>query len=210
MTPSTLQIINADKRPLTFHILRKGDFFGDDDTSLYTNEEPSIEIFEAAGFEEETEVLGFFTGIRCLVSEVFVGAQNTKSQFAENMALWSISTENMIVIQKWLQEGLTEFEQCYIQNLPLVLPPSSSISPSTPMFTGEATAELPIQSCALNEATPPPSFTSEQLEQALHALNLAENAEQTWKQGQVDIRIHILKAKQELLQAIALLHQNIN
>lgn len=210
MIPSTLQIINADKRPLTFHILRKDDFFGDDDASLYTNDEPSIEIFEAAGFEGEAEILGFFTGIRCLVSEVFIGAQNTSSQFVENMALWSISTENIITIQQWLQESLTEEEQCYIQDLPLVSNTSPTASVAQSVFTGEATAELPIQSCALNETTPPPSFTFEQLEQALHVLNLAENAEQAWKQGQIDIRLHILKAKQELLQAIALLHKNID
>ena len=216
---------NDDGRKFAIRILRKFDQYGDDDAFTYEQDEPSIELFEATGFDgEEADILGYFTGIRCSVGTLFLEMHDRSESVNDEFAVWNISEENIEAIKHWLVAQLTDTEKQHV-SVPLTLKPyvsnpakraSQSQIPSasallpeseTPPLHFDETA-MPRMACC-DPHTHPNSgkqFLQQELEAALRALDLAETAESQWKHGEVQVRLRIIAAKKQILQAIALLN----
>lgn len=223
-TDPPFYIVNNDGRRITLRLLRKDDRYGDDEGDIYALDEPSVEFFDASGFDEpdQVDILGYFTGIRCLISAVFVEQLQRTEQLNEHFAVWNISEKNLDAVRSWLDTNLTSTESKFInikQTHKPSLPAKKSANipdSSNPMYDFEqmmddiAAQNRVYCSNAMNATAEPHSgdtaFIQQQLENALRALDLAETAENQWQQGDVKSRQHILQAKTEILYAIALLY----
>lgn len=89
---------------------------------------------------------------------------------------------------------------------------SEPTSEAVPPFSPEAELLVPtIEEVAepASTASPARSHTAMQLEMQLHAilaaLDQAESLDKSWHDGEVKLRLHLLKAKQQVLKAIAFL-----
>lgn len=222
MSSEPLQITNEDERRFTIRLLRKDEKLGDDDRVFYEQDEPSLEFFDASGFdsEEERYIMGYFTGIRCTISELFVEIDERSIDFREHLAIWNISEQSIASIQIWLLQQLSETEKEFVRMLPMFSP----IQALAELESHESILESMIDkvndlmmSPHLNATTPPEEepvhctdFVQQELEEAMRALDLAEAAENQWKQGDVKLRLCILAAKRQTLKAIALLNDQVD
>jgi len=219
---------NDDGRKFAIRILRKFDQYGDDDAFTYEQDEPSIELFEATGFDgEEADILGYFTGIRCSIGTLFLDRHERSDAVNDEFAVWNISAENIEAIKHWLVTQLTETEKAHVP-VPLTLKPyvpkpmtraSQSHMPSTstaalpsgvetPMDSDADAAVMPRMVCCdpHTHSSNGKPFLQQELAAALQALDLAETAESQWQHGEVQVRLRIIAAKKQILQAIALLN----
>lgn len=220
MSSELLQITNEDERRFTIRLLRKDEKLGDDDRVFYEQDEPSLEFFDASGFdsEEERYIMGYFTGIRCTISELFVEIDDRSIDFREHLAIWNISEQSIASIQIWLLQQLSETEKEFVRMLPMFSP----IQTLAELESHESVLDAMIDKVNdlmmsprlnLNTTAPPEEeqghrtdFVQQELEEAMRALDLAEAAENHWKQGNVKLRLRILAAKRQTLKAIALLN----
>lgn len=223
MSSDPLQITNADERRFTIRLLRKYENYGDDDRMTYEYDEPSLEFFDASGFdaEEEQQIMGYFTGIRCIISELFVEVHERSVSFREHLSIWNISEESILTIKIWLLQQLNEEEKCFIKMLPAFLHVKTTVnehdiydartleSIMQEMDTAAPTKakEDVVPFSTHEESTHRVDFVQQELEEAIRALDLAEAAESQWKTGDVELRLRILSAKRQTLKAIALLNQ---
>ncbi|EIJ41317.1 hypothetical protein BegalDRAFT_0397 [Beggiatoa alba B18LD] len=215
---------NDDGRRFSVKILRKSENYGDDDALTYHVEEPSLEFFDATGFDEFSEeepILGYFTGIRCLISELFIELQHRSTQLADNFAVWNISETNLTTVRHWLVKHLNTAEKAFIclDNIDMqVLPVAVHTTESFTAFDAlmdriepeEETCAASARRQAMSKAANSVSSHSLllELERALQALDKAEVLETQWKTGVVQTRLHLLSAKKHILKIIALLNTN--
>jgi len=229
-----LQLTNEDGLLLTVRLLRKDDAYGDDDALIYDKEEPSLEIFDASGFEEEPEIYGYFTGIRFTVSALFVEQIEEGSAISEHFSIWGISEANVALIQNWLVCQLSDEEKQFIDeswleqtkftptHTPTISTPSAKTSPYHPsnlfkeieknLEFDEFEDELEeFDEFEEDEEEDRNHFVLQELDAALRALDLAESADNQWKHGKVELRLSILAAKKQVLKAIQLAsHQELD
>lgn len=220
---NTLRFVNDDGRCFSIRILRKKDYYGDDESLTYQEDEPSLEFFDATGFDlqEEREILGYFTGIRCEISALFVHTISLDSPINEHLWIWNISEKNIQHIKDWLLTQLNEQEKQFIDlnqvnHTRIPRPPdedslldtqiASSLEEIT-MITEEEVVHSAETSPTISQSVN--SISLQQLQLAIQALDLAEQAEEQWQQGQVQVRLHILAAKKNILRAIALLTHSL-
>ncbi len=227
----SMRFQNQDGRLFSIRLLRKNEYYGDDDAFLYNLDEPSVEFFDASGFDtqENSEILGYFTGIRCVISEIFSERAQRSLPFSEHLAVWSISDHNLAHVQQWIAANLSELEKEFIRDLPFL--PVSKKATETPVAKPRKTAVMPIspprahqdileerhvlevglpaQACAdpLDSCERSASFLQQQLEAALRTLDIAETAESDNKAAAVQVRLHILDAKRQVLKALGLLYK---
>lgn len=221
MSSELLQITNEDERRFTIRLLRKDEKLGDDDRVFYEQDEPSLEFFDASGFdsEEEQHIMGYFTGIRCPISELFVAENDRSIDFREHLAIWNVSERSIACIQIWLLHQLDEIEKEFVRPLPMfsyiqTFIEVDSVIDQLDEEDDELAALLRLHRSPSiapppepeEEPTHPVDFVQQELEEAMRALDLAEAAENQWKQGNVKLRLRILAAKRQTLKAIALLN----
>jgi hypothetical protein len=183
-----LQIVNADQRRLYVRLVRKDEFYGDNDDLRHASDEPLLEFFDASPpHRSDGNGLGYYTGVRCAVSVLFATAFEQGSEadtlFNESLPMWSVSPENIAAIQTWLQQQLSHEEQSFFNN----------------------TAEL-VQTpppTAVNHAPPFAPSLHASLHQVLALLDNLEQSDESWRHGDVSLRLHVLSAKQSILQALA-------
>jgi hypothetical protein len=226
MSSEPLQITNEDERRFTIRLLRKDEKLGDDDRVFYEQDEPSLEFFDASGFdsEEEQHIMGYFTGIRCPISELFVVENDRSIDFREHLAIWNISERSIACIQIWLLHQLNEAEKEFVRTLPLFSYIQTFIEVDSVIEQLDEADDEMAALLRLHRTSPPPTlpppepaeedeqthhtdFVQQELEEAMRALDLAEAAENQWKQGDVKLRLRILAAKRQTLKAIALLNK---
>ncbi len=219
-----LQLINEDGLLLTVRLLRKNDAYGDDDAFTYDKDEPSLEVFDASGFEEEPEIYGYFTGIRFTVGELFVEQIEDGTAISENFSIWGISESTVAIMQNWLVKQLSELEKGFIDiswlektkftpTQQISMPKKSPYHPSN-LFREieksldfeefENESEEDFEEYENDEDDDRYHFVLKELDAALRALDLAETADNQWKQGHVELRLCILAAKKQILKAIQL------
>jgi hypothetical protein len=132
--------------------------------------------------------LGYYTGVRCSISTLFatVFEQGSAADILlnESLPMWSVSQDNVAAIQAWLQQQLSYEEQNVFLN--------NTVAP--------ARAAVPS---ALPQPPPVAITLRNALEQALNLLDNAESIDHQWQQGDIEVRLHILTAKQSLLHALA-------
>ncbi|MCV6638146.1 hypothetical protein [Candidatus Albibeggiatoa sp. nov. NOAA] len=222
-----LQLTNEDGLLLTVRLLRKNDAYGDDDAFIYDKEEPSLEVFDASGFEEEPEIYGYFTGIRFTVGELFVEKIEEGSTISEHFSIWGISEASVILMQNWLVSQLSEEEKSFIDIAWLektkLMPTKTSLPApkSTPYHPNnlfreieknldfeEFEEELEDFDEFDDEEDDRNHFVLQELDAALRALDLAESADNQWKHGGVELRLCVLAAKKQILKAIQLANQD--
>lgn len=227
----SMRFKNQDGRLFSIRLLRKNEYYGDDDAFLYNLDEPSVEFFDASGFDtqENFEILGYFTGIRCVISEIFSERAQRSVPFSEHLAVWSISDHNLAHVQQWIAANLSEVEKEFIRDLPFL--PLSKKSKEIPVAKPRKTAAtpvnsprahqdvleerrefevgLPAQACAdpVDSCERSASFLQQQLEAALRTLDIAETAESDNKAVAVQVRLNILDAKRQVLKALSLLYK---
>lgn len=236
MSTQPLRFKNQDGRYFTVRLLRKNEMYGDDEAFIYDADEPSLEFFDASGFDwqEEPEIYGYFTGIRCRVSEVFVEKIEKDMPINNHLLTWNISEYDISAIQHWLINQLDVDEQQFIDKR--FLNCTQIILPDTPFLDqcseeeDETVPSFLQSSCYdpanfaemgefeeedneednLDEASQMDkiSFLQQELAAALRALDLAEAADNRWKVGDVQVRIHVLAAKQQILKAISLINES--
>lgn len=217
-----LQLTNEDGLLLTVRLLRKNDAYGDDDAFIYDKEEPSLEVFDASGFEEEPEIYGYFTGIRFPVGELFVEKIDEGSTISEHFSIWGIAESNVALMQNWLVSQLHEDEKDFIDIAWLeqtkFMPTKTSISAQKPPYHPnnifreieknidfeefEDELEEEFDEFENEEDEDRNHFVLQELDAALRALDLAESADNYWKHGHVELRLCILAAKKQILKAI--------
>lgn len=225
MSSEPLQITNEDERRFTIRLLRKYENYGDDDRLTYEHDEPSLEFFDASGFdsEEEQQIMGYFTGIRCIISELFVEVHERSAAFREHLSIWNISEESIFFIKIWLLQQLSEEEKGFINMLPAFpylkttintdkIYDARSIESIMQEIRTESLTEESIVPLSTDEETQHHrvDFVQQELEEAIRALDLAEAAETRWKEGDIELRLRILSAKRQTLKAIALLNKQLN
>jgi hypothetical protein len=197
--------------------LRKEEKLGEDERLTYDQDEPSLEFFDASGFDEEDEqhIMGYYTGIRCVISELFVDIPRRSVTFSQQLAFLNISEDSIFSIQLWLSHQLTEQEKTFIE------PWSDLLQSRTPTKLldnnfefneerEEATEEMMLSDSNIEEETRRTNFVQRELEEAIRALDLAEAAENQWKEGDIELRLRILSAKRQTLKAIALLNKRVD
>ncbi|WP_353570141.1 hypothetical protein [Candidatus Albibeggiatoa sp. nov. BB20] len=218
-----LQLTNEDGLLLMVRLLRKDDAYGDDDAFIYDKEEPSLEVFDASGFEEEPEIYGYFTGIRFTVGVLFVEQIDEGSTISEHFSIWGISEASVAMMQNWLVNQLSEEEKHFIditwlektQFTPTKTSmPTTKAAPYHPnnlfreieknMDFEEFEDELDDFDEFDEEEDDRNHFVLQELDAALRALDLAESADNQWKHGNVNLRLYILAAKKQILKAIQL------
>jgi hypothetical protein len=208
-----LQLTNEDGLSLTIRLLRKNDAYGDDDALVYDKDEPSVEIFDASGFEELPEIYGYFTGIRLTVGNLFVENIDC-SNMNEHFAVWGISEHIIALIQHWLVQQLSGDEKNFIdinylertRLAPEIAEPQAyNPNCAANQFTDTATTDFATFENLFGQQHSH-NFIIKELNNALQALDLAESADVEWQQGRVRLRLYILAAKKQILKAI----QNIN
>ncbi|ALG68422.1 hypothetical protein [Beggiatoa leptomitoformis] len=215
MHTNFLIFYNDDGRRFSVKILRKSENYGDDDALTYYEDEPSLEFFDATGFEafSDEPILGYFTGIRCLISELFIDAQNRPTQLTESFAVWNISEANLTTVHHWLLKHLTEQERNFVpyaeREATDIVPPAiklSSFDRVMDEISPDASVCVPsIPSPMIGNKTNSNNMIQQQLATALHALDIAETTETSWNTGTIQARLHIMAAKKHILQTIALL-----
>ncbi|MEK7992020.1 MAG: hypothetical protein VSS52_013500 [Thiotrichaceae bacterium] len=223
-----LQLTNEDGLLLTVRLLRKNDAYGDDDAFIYDKDEPSLEVFDASGFEEEPEIYGYFTGIRFIVGEIFVEQIDEDSIISEHFSIWGISEITVALMQNWLVKQLSEDEKHFVDASWLektkFTPTKHSMStPKTmPYHPNNLFREIEknmdfdefedefdeFEDEFKDEEDNINHFVLQELDAALRALDLAESADNQWKQGNVNLRLYILAAKKQILKAIQLANPN--
>lgn len=222
----SLRFTNDDGRLFSIRLLRKNEYYGDDDAFLYSLDEPSVEFFDASGFDaqEDSGILGYFTGIRCVVSEIFSAREQRTLPFSEHLSIWCISDYNLATVQQWIMAHLTALEQIFIKDLPHLSVPkkhqkaAKTLHKFTPPRAFQDMLEqrviiepgLPAVACAdmSDECERTSGFLQQQLEAALRTLDIAETAESDGKATGVQVRLHILDAKRQVLRALALLYKS--
>lgn len=227
----SMRFKNQDGRLFSIRLLRKNEYYGDDDALLYSLDEPSVEFFDASGFDtqENSGILGYFTGIRCVVSEIFSERAQRSLPFSEHLAVWSISDHNLAHVQQWIAANLSEAEKEFIRDLPF-LPLAKGVAESPlsksrkavvmpitlPRAHQDALEEprvlemgLPAQACVdpMDTCEHSASFLQQQLEAALRTLDISETLESDNKVVAVQVRLHILDAKRQVLKALSLLYK---
>jgi len=159
--------------------------------------------------------MGYYTGIRCVISELFVDIPRRSVTFSQQLAFLNISEDSIFSIQLWLSHQLTEQEKTFIE------PWSDLLQSRTPTKLldnnfefneerEEATEEMMLSDSNIEEETRRTNFVQRELEEAIRALDLAEAAENQWKEGDIELRLRILSAKRQTLKAIALLNKRVD
>jgi len=207
-----MRFINDDGRCFITRLVRKADYYGDNNSLIYQAEEPSIEFFDATGIQIQ-RTLGYFTGIHCKISTLFVKEIDLATPINEHLWVWNISETNIEEIKIWLLTQLNETEKQFIDltqihRTKIPRPPDEKVDTEMTeddvIFNEIDTIENEI----VPENLPVIShnhFLQQQLIIAMQALDLAEKSEENWQQGQVQLRLRILTAKKNVLRALALL-----
>jgi hypothetical protein len=212
----SLRFTNDDGRIFSIRLLRKNEYYGDGDALCYELEEPSVEFFDASGFDTQTEILGYFTGIRCAISEIFTERAQRTVAFGEHLSVWNISEQNIFDVQCWLQLNLMPLEKAFIKTASMPLKENVTKSPRKTnthrayqdILEDRVIVEpnLPTLPC-VDEIdivpTIPTSFLRQQLEAALRTLDIAETSEDDHSAQGLQVRLHILDAKRHILKALA-------
>lgn len=217
MSSEPLQITNKDQRRFTIRLLRKEEKLGEDERLTYDQDEPSLEFFDASGFDEEDQqhIMGYYTGVRCAISELFVDIQQRSDIFSEQLSFLNISEDSILSIQLWLSYQLTEEEKTFIEPFSDLLHNKTAIHHLCGGFEFESEPEESPEEITLPDPNPEEetrrtNFVQRELEEAIRALDLAEAAENQWKEGNVELRLRILSAKRQTLKAIALLNKQVD
>ncbi|MEZ5673156.1 MAG: hypothetical protein R3E08_12585 [Thiotrichaceae bacterium] len=166
--------------------------------------------------------MGYFTGIRCVISELFVEIHERSAAFREHLSIWNISEESIFFIKIWLLQQLNEEEKGFINMLPAFpylkmtintdkIYDARSIESIMQEIRTESLPEESIVPLSTDEETQHHrvDFVQQELEEAIRALDLAEAAETHWKEGDIELRLRILSAKRQTLKAIALLNKQV-
>lgn len=206
-----LRFVNEDGRYFTTRIVRKNDYCGEDDLLIYQEDEPSLEFFDATdvSLQPEQKLFGYFTGIRCKISNLFVKEINLTAPINEHLWVWNISTANITEVKVWLLTQLNEIERQFIDltqihHTKILRPPDEDFEIEI-VREDDAFDEIVKETSIEKIVTNQENSVQQQLHIAMQALDLAEKEEKNWQQGQVQLRLHILSAKKNILRAIALL-----
>lgn len=204
------QITNDDGRRFHVRLVRTLAVAGSGDNN------PVVEFFDASSVDEEgDEDLGYFTGIRCEVGQLFTTAfevgGSTDTLFNEELPVWNISEANINAVQQWLLDILSEKERGQLR----VARPATGQDTAEPdaAEAAEISCLTPSYSASpeLEKDIPQPTERELQLELQLNALlralDQAEGLEQRWTEGNVEVRLQLLKAKHHILKALKQLKQ---
>ena len=214
-----LRILNSQGRNFNVRLVRKDELCGEDDSERYEQEEPMIEFFDAFSVDEESgNKLGYFTGIRCNISTLFETAFEVGGAadqlFNENLPMWNISNDNIVDIQEWVLQQLDATEKQFIRQPIHNRRRKQEIE--------EPSEEEEFLSCQapppkkLKVISPFPPFSKSsneqiawqpQLESLIQQIDELEKSDPSWRIGEIEIRLRLLAAKENLLKILALLHR---
>jgi hypothetical protein len=210
----SLQILNQDARRFSVRLVRTD------------NTDPHVEFFDVSSPQDEA----YFTGLRCSVETLFANAFEDGSAadvlFNEDFPMWGISADNISDIQAWLKShlnpeelsGFTEFiKETHATTAKRKSPQAAGEAKLPDADPAEAVRLTPSANDAsrpasetLSEALPPQSEADDTalpviLQRVLDLLDHAEQLDKSWQSGSIQLRLHVLNAKQESLRALALL-----
>lgn len=189
MTP--LQLVNQDGRRFVVRLVRKREAYGAEDDLVHDRDEPLIEFFDAQNQDEESDnPLGYFTGIRCRVgtffATIFESGGEADALFNEHLPMWNIGEENIQAVRDWISGQLQGGEAQYLH----------AKQHSRQQAVGDNVIPLAPRR---EEARRSLDFEAE-LYALIEHLDRLEPHTPGWRAGRAELRLHLLAAKQQLLE----------
>ncbi len=208
MSTRFLQFLNQDGRRFHVRLVRKRERCGSANEGIHQENEPVVEFFDAMHQEDGAPdgELGYFTGIRCCISTLFVSTfeHGTAADqlFNEDLPMWNIDEDNLRCVRGWVESQLAESERNYLQPALAVFPNGAAHPAQENAHPSAVYARVGAES-AMDR---PDAVFLAKLHELIAALDTLESQSPGWHDGHIELRLALLAAKKHLLSALGLLH----
>lgn len=205
-TTSPLQMINDDGRRFHARLVRRKEYYGADSSLLYQSAEPLVELFDVSSNGADDSDQGYHTGISFKISTLFETAFEcggyADTLFNESLPMWNISLDNVESMKAWLLRNLQPEEKSFINKAALSIAAQTDGENNTGIAgkTGEAPALCAVP--APPHLLPQGDDTQDYLKAALHNLDAAEQLSGSLDQRNISLRMKIIEAKKQVLEAL--------